>query len=83
MKAIMAIQRDPTLTDAEKGTRRQLLMSGKWAPTAEEKTEEAGERGARTWRGGGTSISQPQPPGVPLDYSQEAPGPRGAAAPPA
>lgn len=28
---IMAIQRDPTLTDAEKAKKRQELLSGKWA----------------------------------------------------
>ena len=29
---IIAIQRDPTLTDAEKAKQRQELLSGKWAP---------------------------------------------------
>ena len=28
---IMAIQRDPALTDAEKAKKRQELLSGKWA----------------------------------------------------
>ena len=70
MKAIMEIQRDPNLTDAEKGTRRQLLMSGKWAPTAEEKKEEAGERPRLG--------EAPDPPGGP---SAQGAGPSGCAGP--
>ncbi|KAK2078311.1 hypothetical protein QBZ16_004180 [Prototheca wickerhamii] len=43
MKQILAIQRDPTLSDAEKAVKRQALMSGKWASPAtggEEQKEE-------------------------------------------
>jgi len=31
MKRIMEIQKDPKLSDAEKATKRQELMTGKWA----------------------------------------------------
>jgi len=34
MAKIMAIQRDPSLTDAEKASRRQQLMAGKWVTPA-------------------------------------------------
>ena len=30
MKKIMEIQRDPKLTDAEKASKRQELLTGKW-----------------------------------------------------
>ena len=29
---ILEIQRDPTLNDSEKAKKRQVLLSGKWAP---------------------------------------------------
>lgn len=35
---IMAIQRDPTLTDAEKAKKRQELLSGKWAQPSAQST---------------------------------------------
>ena len=35
---IMAIQRDPSLTDVEKARKRQELLSGKWAQPQESAT---------------------------------------------
>ncbi|KAL0024465.1 hypothetical protein WJX77_007093 [Trebouxia sp. C0004] len=39
---IIAIQRDPTLTDVEKAKKRQELLSGKWAQPQESATESQG-----------------------------------------
>lgn len=49
MKQILAIQRDPTLTEAEKAAKRQALMAGKWANTASNNDEES----TGTQEGGG------------------------------
>jgi len=35
---IMAIQRDPNLTDVEKAKKRQELLSGKWAQPSDTAT---------------------------------------------
>lgn len=46
MKQILAIQRDPTLSDAEKAVKRQALMSGKWAsPATGGEEQKEGETG--------------------------------------
>jgi hypothetical protein len=43
VKAIMAIQNDPNLTDEEKAKRRQDLLSGKWSESdAPSKKQEKG-----------------------------------------
>lgn len=42
MKKIMEIQRDPTLSDAEKAVKRQQLMAGKWAQPAQEAKDDKG-----------------------------------------
>ena len=41
-KQIMAIQMDSTLTDVEKGQRRQALMSGAWKPKTDEGADATG-----------------------------------------
>lgn len=50
-KRIMEIQNDPNLTDAEKGRKRQELMTGKWSKPAD--PEELGkdeEKGEKRWK---------------------------------
>ena len=43
VKAIMAIQNDPNLTDEEKAKKRQDLLSGKWSDSdAPSKKQEKG-----------------------------------------
>ena len=44
MKKIMEIQRDPSLTDAEKAIKRQEVMAGKWMtkPSSDEDTNTQG-----------------------------------------
>ncbi len=37
MSKILEIQRDSSLTDAEKAIKRQMLLSGKWAASPEPK----------------------------------------------
>lgn len=46
LQRILAIQNDPTLSDEEKGRRRQALLAGKWAPQpAKEDSDTKGAEG--------------------------------------
>ncbi|GAB4818166.1 hypothetical protein N2152v2_005212 [Parachlorella kessleri] len=58
-KRIMEIQNDPNLTEAEKGKKRQELMSGKWAPKQEETTAGEGSKAEGSKNGKGKAVAEP------------------------